>query len=85
MVKNISSITINSSVQRVWEALTKPEIVKKWQYGSELITNWKIGSEIRFKSEWNGSIFEQWGKVLEFIPNQLIRYSLFAPRPDTRG
>ena len=82
MVKNISSITINSSVQKVWEALTKPELVKKWQYGSELITDWEIGGEIRFKTEWNGTVFEQWGKVIEVIPHKVIKYSLFAPRPD---
>jgi hypothetical protein len=27
-------------------------------------------------------VFEQWGKVLEVVPYQIIRYSLFAPRPD---
>jgi uncharacterized protein YndB with AHSA1/START domain len=81
MVKNISSITINSSAQKVWEALTKPELVKKWQYGSDLITDWKIGGEIRFKTEWNGTVFEQWGKVMEVIPRKRIKYSLFAPRP----
>ena len=82
MVKNISTITIHASPQQVWDALTKPEFVKLWQYGSELITIWEIGSDIRFKAEWQGQVFEQWGKVLALRPNKLIRYSLFAPRPD---
>ena len=82
MATNISKITINAPTQRVWDALTKPELVKLWQYGSDLITNWKIGSDIRFRSEWEGKIFEQWGKVLEVQPNELLKYSLFAPRPD---
>lgn len=46
------------------------------------MTDWKIGSEIRFRNEWEGKIFEQWGKILEIVPNKLIKYSLFAPRPD---
>jgi len=33
-------------------------------YGSELITYWKVGSDIRFKAEWEGKHFEQWDKVL---------------------
>ena len=82
MAKNISRITVNASAQKVWDALTKPELVKKWQYGSDLITDWKINNPIRFRSEWEGKIFEQWGTVLEIIPNKLIRYNLFAPRPD---
>lgn len=82
MATNISKITINAPTQRVWDALTKPEIVKIWQYGSDLITNWEVDSDIRFRSEWEGKVFEQWGKVLEVRPNELVKYSLFAPRPD---
>ena len=82
MATNISEIVLNAPVEKVWNALTQPELVKKWQYGSELITDWKIGSEIRFRNEWEGQIFEQWGKVLEVVPNQQIKYSLFFPRPE---
>jgi uncharacterized protein YndB with AHSA1/START domain len=82
MATNISTIKIKASVQRVWDVLTKPEFVKQWQYGSELLTDWKVGSDIRFKTQWEGKIFEQWGKILEVRQNELIRYSLFAPRPD---
>lgn len=81
MPKNISIININAPVERVWDALTKPELVKQWQYGSELITSWQVGSPIRFRTEWEGSVFEQWGKVVEFCPNELIKYTLFAPGP----
>ena len=82
MTTNISKISIDASTQRVWDVLTKPEFVKLWQYGSELITNWEVGSDIRFRSEWEGKIFEQWGEILEVRSNELLKYSLFAPRPD---
>ena len=81
MAINISTVIINAPVQKVWEALTQPELVKLWQYGSDLLTDWKVGSEITFTTEWEGKIFEQWGKVLEIKTNELIKYSLFAPRP----
>ena len=81
MAINISTVIINAPVQKVWEVLTQPELVKLWQYGSDLLTDWKEGSEIKFTTEWEGKIFEQWGKVLEIKPNELIKYSLFAPRP----
>ena len=77
-----SKIMINAPVERVWETVTKPELVKQWQYGSDLITDWAIGGRIVFHSEWEGNVYEQWGKVLEFNPCQVLRYSLFAPRPD---
>jgi uncharacterized protein YndB with AHSA1/START domain len=82
MATNISTIVLNAPVEKVWNALTKPELVKQWQYGSDLLTDWKAGNEIRFRNEWEGQIFEQWGTVLEVIPNQKIKYSLFFPRPE---
>ena len=81
MSKSSSKIMISSTPEKVWEALTKPELVKQWQYGSDIDTDWQVGSEIRFTSVWEGNTYEQWGKVLEFSPHSSIRYSLFAPSP----
>ncbi len=82
MATNISTITINATKQKVWDTLTRPELVKLWQYGSDLQTNWTIGSRIEFVTEWEGKIFKQWGTVLEFKPTDSLTYNLFAPRPD---
>src|SRR5688572_5308897 len=82
MPDNISVIRVKASKEKIWHALTQPAHVKKWQYGSDLITDWKPGSDIRFRTSWEDQVFEQWGKVLEVRPYDLIRYSLFAPRPD---
>jgi len=82
MATNISTITIYASAQKVWDVVTKPEFVKLWQYGSDLLTTWEIGSEIKFSTLWEDKIFEQWGEVLEFRPYELVKYNLFAPRPD---
>lgn len=81
MPTNISTLLINASQQKVWDTLTKPEQVKLWQYGSELLTTWEVGSTIRFRTEWQGTVFEQWGTVVAVQPNELVQYSLFAPAP----
>ena len=81
MAINSSTIRIQAPIDQVWNALVEPELVKQWQYGSELITDWQVGSSIRFRTQWNNQVFEQWGQVLAFEPFGLIRYSLFAPRP----
>ncbi len=82
MATNISTIKLNTSLDKVLETLTSPVKVKLWQFGSDLITTWEVGSNIEFITEWEGQIFKQWGKVLEIKPNELLKYSLFAPRPD---
>lgn len=81
MPRNISSILINAATERVWDAVTNPEQVKRWQFGSELTTSWQPGSPIRFTTPWEGKVLEQWGTVLDFRPNESLAYSLFAPGP----
>ncbi len=84
MARNISTIRISASIEKVWDTVTKPELVKLWQYGSDLLTTWEIGSDIKFRTQWEDKVFEQWGKVLEIRPYELVKYSLFAPRPGLR-
>ena len=76
-----SRLRLGATPQRVFAALTEPALVRRWQYGSELTTDWRVGSPIRFRAEWQGAVLEQWGSVLEFDPPRRVRYSLFAPRP----
>ena len=75
-----SIVEIRAPASKVWRALTEPELVKQWQYGSDLLSTWQPGSPITFRNEWNGQVFEQMGTVLEFSPASRVRYSLFFPR-----
>ena len=82
MSDSVSEIDVAASPASVWETLTLPALVKRWQYGSDLVTDWTVGSPIRFTVKWDGGGFEQWGTVLEFDRPRQLSYSLFAPRPD---
>ncbi|SFE05348.1 Activator of Hsp90 ATPase homolog 1-like protein [Chitinophaga sp. CF118] len=82
MATYTSTITTTATPQKVFEVLTKPELVKLWQFGKVLSTDWKTGSEIRFSTEYEGKVLEQWGTILEMRTNELIKYNLFTPRPD---
>jgi uncharacterized protein YndB with AHSA1/START domain len=76
------SVRIDAPREAVWSVVTEPAYVKQWQYGSNLQTDWSVGSSIRFTSEWQGQTFEQWGTVVHVDPPHRLTYSLFAPRPD---
>jgi uncharacterized protein YndB with AHSA1/START domain len=77
-----SKIIINAPAARVWDALTKPELVKQWQYGTDVFTDWQKGGSIVYHNEWEGTVFEQKGTILAIEPHKLVKYTLFAPRPD---
>ena len=79
-----SKVKILAPAKKVWLALTSAELVKQWQYGSDLLTTWEVGTSIVFRNEWNGQVFEQKGTVFEFLPVSRLRYSLFFPRPDVQ-
>jgi uncharacterized protein YndB with AHSA1/START domain len=79
-----STVKILAPAEKVWLALTRPDLVKQWQYGSDLLTTWEVGKPIVFRNEWNGQVFEQKGTVMEFSPPSRVKYSLFVPRPDLR-
>jgi uncharacterized protein YndB with AHSA1/START domain len=77
-----SVVSIHAPASKVWLALTVPDLVKQWQYGSDLLTTWEPGTPIVFRNEWDGQTLEQRGTVIEFTPPSRLKYSLFFPGPD---
>ena len=67
-------LEINASVEKVWEALTKPEIIKQYFFGTNTFTDWKMGSPIIFRGEWEGKTYEDKGTILEVDKYKMIKY-----------
>lgn len=72
------SITIVAPRSKVWEALTKPELVKKYFFGTTVESTWKKGDPIRFTGEWDGKKYEDKGKILDIEKDKLLKYSYFS-------
>ena len=70
--------TVNAPIEKVWDALTNPEIVKKYFFGTELITTWKVGDDIIFQGEWEGQKYKDLGKILEYFHNEKLAYSFLS-------
>lgn len=69
---------INAPLEKVWDALTNPEIVKQYFFGTELLTNWEVGSDIVFQGEWEGQKYKDPGEVLEYSHNEKLAYSYLS-------
>ncbi|MBP9689382.1 MAG: SRPBCC domain-containing protein, partial [Bacteroidia bacterium] len=67
--------TVNAPIEKVWDALINPEIVKQYFFGTELIANWAVGNDIIFKGEWEGEQYQDKGEILTFVPNKELSYS----------
>lgn len=70
--------TINAPIEKVWNALINPEMVKQYFFGSNQETDWKVGSEILWTGEYEGTIYKDKGTVLEYLPNQKLSYSYLS-------
>lgn len=81
-----SSIEIEAPVARVWDALTNPEIIKQYFFGTNAISDWQVGSPLEFRGEWEGKPYVDKGVILQSQPEKLFQYtyySSFSKLPDS--
>ena len=77
-IKN--SITINAPVSKVWDALVNPEQTKKYMFGCEALSDWRVGSPLLWKGQYEGKemIFVK-GNVVEIKPERFLAYTVIDP------
>jgi uncharacterized protein YndB with AHSA1/START domain len=46
-----ASIAINAPIGEVWKALVNPEVIRQYMLGTNVISDWKEGSQIVWKGE----------------------------------
>jgi uncharacterized protein YndB with AHSA1/START domain len=82
MPKNLiakATATVRAPVETVWKALVTPETIKKYMFGTTVSSDWKQGSPITFKGEWEGRAYEDKGVILDVQPQRVLSYSHFSP------
>jgi len=75
----VATVTIDAPRIKVWDALTNPQKVKQYMHGTNLSTDWKVGSPIAWRGEWKGQSYEDKGEVLQADPPQLLKYTHWSP------
>ncbi|PZX46497.1 uncharacterized protein YndB with AHSA1/START domain [Algoriphagus chordae] len=69
---------IKAPIEKVWDALINPELVKQYFFGSNQETDWTVGSKILWTGEHEGATYVDKGVVLEFIQNDKLSYSYLS-------
>lgn len=72
------SILIHSSVEMIWDVLTNPDKIKLYLFGSETITDWKVGSPVTFTRVTHGQQWQDKGEILKAIPGKLLKFSYWS-------
>jgi uncharacterized protein YndB with AHSA1/START domain len=78
LVANASTV-INVSIATVWNALVDPQMIRQYMFGANVISDWKEGSSIVWKGEWQGKTYEDKGVILKMVPVRILQYSHFSP------
>jgi uncharacterized protein YndB with AHSA1/START domain len=71
------TITIHASTQKVWQALTIPELLNVWMLDDEIsiVSEWKVGMPISIRGALHGLPFENKGMIAIFEPAKTLQYT----------
>ena len=78
LVKN--TISINAPAAKVWDVLTNPEQTKKYMFGCQTVSDWKQGSTLEWKGNYEGKemVFVK-GKIVAIRPGKFLSYTTIDP------
>lgn len=75
-----NNISINAPASTVWDALVNPAQTKKYMFGCETVSDWKKGSELLWRGEYEGKamVFVK-GQIVKIEPGKLLVYTVIDP------
>jgi uncharacterized protein YndB with AHSA1/START domain len=76
--KAAMAISLNAPASKVWKALTDPSIIKQYLFGTEAESDWKKGSKITYRGEWDGKQYEDKGEIVDIVPERLLHTTYFS-------
>lgn len=74
-----ASILISAPTAKVWSALTDPALIKRYMFGANVVSDWRVSSPIVWRGEWQGKPYEDRGTILALEPGRAIQYSHYSP------
>jgi uncharacterized protein YndB with AHSA1/START domain len=86
MTETATATTVAAApLESVWHAITDPATIARYLYGTQVETDWKQGSPIVYRGEWEGKPYEDKGVILEIEPPVKLVTSYYSPlsgKPD---
>jgi len=79
-LKVTKTVELHADISKVWEALTNPELSKKYMFNCAVMSDWKVGSPIVYKEFKEGKAIEHVkGKIVNIEPGKLLQFTAWGP------
>ena len=78
-----TTITFKAPIEKVWQGITDPTIVKQYFFGTNLKADWHVGGRITFSGEWEGHKYEDGGTILEIDAPRHLKYTYWSSMSGT--
>ena len=73
-----AEIAINTTAATVWEILTTAENIKKFMFGTDVITSWIEEESIEYYGEYEGKKYHDKGIVKKFVPEKTLQFTYLS-------
>ena len=71
--------TVKAPPSAVWKALTTVSTLKQFFFGSDISTDWRVGSPIYFRGNWKGNPYEDKGSIQTFDREKRLAFTHWSP------
>jgi uncharacterized protein YndB with AHSA1/START domain/DNA-binding transcriptional ArsR family regulator len=69
-LKHVYEVYIRTTPEKLWEAITRPEMTRQYFYANDVESDWKVGSPVRHKGPDGKTKLD--GKVMEVVPGRKL-------------
>ena len=70
---------INADPAAIWAVITDPGQLGQAFFGAKVDTDWRVGSPITYRGEWEGKSFEDKGEIVKFEAEQALAVHPLQP------
>lgn len=77
-LKLSETIHIEAPATKVWSAITDKVKIREYFFGTDVTSDWKVGSPVIWSGEWEGKRYEEKGSVLAVEKDKQLSFTYLS-------